>query len=186
MRNLTPEQEGLVIGTVTKPTFLVELQFDTTEYLSTNGDVTVDTVTYTGSDVGITGVSDWTSGTIKLVPNTSRVAEVIEGGWLNNPCKISLLPISNNRQLMEEGYVEELYAYDGIVQEDPILLLDGVLTAANISTGDNGTVNLTVSHKAFVGQWTPRLRMTNQFLNFLPEAGSQFTWEGDLFTLEAR
>lgn len=183
MRDLTPEQQAVLSEDVTAPTFLIDMEFGSQEYLSTRGDIEVDGVLYSGFDAGISSISDWTKGTIKLVPTPERVQTALSSGWQGNKCKIYLLPQTSYPQIYQEGYVEEGYGIQGNQVYDPILLLDGVLDTASFSSS---TLNISIIHKAYVGQWAPRLRITNQFANHLPEVGTQFTWEGDIFTLESR
>jgi len=183
LRNLSESQLVTLKGSATKPLFLIELDFDSPEHLSTNGDITINGNTYIGGDVGISSVADWTSATIKLSPSPTRVQIVVTGGWQGNPCKIYLVPVQNNQQIMQAGYVQSGYAQDGLTVEDPILLLDGVLTSANIQSKG---VDVAVSHKALVGKWTPRLRITSNIANHLPSNGSVVVWEGDNYILESR
>lgn len=183
MRDLDIIQSSILEEERTKPVFLIDITISSEEHLSTNGDITLNGVTYTTSDIGLSGASDWTSATIKLKATPERVQEVIAGGWQNNTCKIYLLPKTNFKQIYQYDYVQEDYGIQGELTGDPILLLDGVLDSGDINSSN---VLLRVTHKAFVGQWTPRLRITNQFANHLPEVGSQITWEGEVYTLESR
>lgn len=182
MRTLTPEQDQLYSLRRTRQTWIIEMDFaDGVEFLSTNGDITVDGQLYTGSDLGISNISDWTSAKINLLNTASRTQAIIDGGWQGNTCKVYSVPTALYRQLWEEGYAEESYAIQGFVQEAPILVLDGVLTDGQ----DNlDHVSLTVTHKAFAGQVFPPIRATTQYFNHLPEQGSQFEFDGYIYTME--
>lgn len=184
MRTLDATQESLVQSKTTKPIFLIEMNYTGVEYLSTNGDITVDGIAYTGSDIGLSGSQDWTRATIKLVPTPDRVSDMLSGAWRRGTCKISLLPVIEFPRIFEEGYVEndQDYALQGTVVGEPILLIDGLLTAGQYSQ----ELTLTVTHKSLVGMWTPRLRITNEWCNHLPQPGTQLKWQGDIFTLESR
>ena len=183
MYDISESQEALLVERSTKPTFLVEVLFDVQEYLSTNGDILVDSNLFKGSDIGIRSASDWSSASLKFNPTTSRLATIISGGWQGNPCRIYLLPRVNYLGLYEDDYVEEEYGVNGEDISDKILLIDGVITSA---TAGDTQISVEVTHKSFVGKWTPRLRITSQIANHLPQDGTVVVWEGDNYVLESR
>lgn len=183
MRDADALQTTLLAEDATRPIYLVEMQFgDEPENLSTNGAQTVGFTTYAGSDVGVSGMGDWTQARIRLMPTAARSAALLSPDWRGRPCKIYLLPCSEYPELIEPGYVEPGYALQGVVKADPMLLLDGVITGGAIGQ----YVELEVSHRALLRRWTPRLRISAPTCNHLPPPGTRLAWEGDIYILESR
>lgn len=183
MRDTDTLQAAVLAEDVTRPIYLVEMQYaDEPEYLSTNGTQTVGLTTYTGSDVGVAGMGDWTQARIRLMPTPARSAALLSPDWRGQPCRIYLLPCSEYPEFIEPGYVEPAYALQGVVKADPMLLLDGVITGGSLGQ----YVELEISHRALLRRWTPRIRIAPPTCNHLPPPGTRLTWEGETFILEAR
>lgn len=183
MREADALQSALLSEDATRPIYLVEMQFgDEPEYLSTNGAQTVGVTAYAGSDVGVSGMGDWTQARVRLMPTAARSAALLSPDWRGRPCRIYLMPCSEYPELIEPGYVEPGYALQGVVKADPMLLLDGVITGGAIGQ----YVELEISHRALLRRWTPRLRIAAPTCNHLPPPGTRLTWEGDTYILEAR
>lgn len=168
MRDLTAGQLAALTGEATRPTFLVSIRFAGSGKLSTNGDVVVTDTTYLGEDIGIDAMEDWTRATIRLRPTVERVSYALTSAWRGSSARIYLLP----RPLVEGTYTGD----------DLVLLLDGVLVGATLGE----QLELTVLHRSIVGQWSPRIRIAKPFCNHLPQPGTVLTWQGDVYTLEAR
>jgi hypothetical protein len=102
--------------------------------------------------------------------------------WRAGTCKIWLVPSVSFPQLIDPGYYEDGYAVEGFTTEDPILLVDGEITAAEKSE----KISFTIENRIAVGRWLPGVRFAAPAFNHLPKAGQVFTWAGERFTLEAR
>jgi len=183
MRSTDATQTALLAEPVTAPIYLVELDMGAgQEWLSTNGDQTVDATTYTGADVGVAGMDNWQRGSIRLLPTAARAAQVIAGDWRGKACNIYLLPCVRYPQIVEDGYFAPGYMVQGTTYGNPILLLAGELVSASL--GDK--LEIGVTHSALVSKICPRTRLAAPILNSLPAPGSQFVWGGVTYTLEAR
>ena len=183
MLSTTASQFALINETVTKPVYLIDLQFPAQEYLSTNGDQVVGAITYTGGEVGLSAEAGWATASIRMPASTARMQALIMGDWRGNPAKIYLLPAINYPMRLESGYVEDGYARQGFVVDDPILLLDGIITGAS---GDSGSITIDITHTSRIGKWAPRIRLMPPICNWLPASGTRLTWAGEIFVLEAR
>lgn len=183
MRDLSAEQKTLLDRAETRPVFLVDSEITPghREYLSTGGDVTVGDETYTGADVGVIAVDNWTRAIMKFRPTPDRVSSLLTGDYRRTPATVSLLPIFSFPAFIAQGYVETGYANNGDQQEDPILLLDGVLISASIAD----TADVTIAHRATVGYWAPRVRITGEWCNHLIQPGRVLEWQGEKYVLEA-
>lgn len=122
----------------------------------------ITSVAYAASDVRVSAMSNWMEAALEFAADADEVGIVTGGDWVRAPCAIYLLPAS------------------GV---DPVLLLDGVVTAA---AANAERVRYTVTHRAAAGRWTPRVRMTSQWLRHLPAPGTRFLWQGDTYILESR
>ncbi len=182
-RTVTPGQDTLLREPVTRPVFLVELLFGDQEYLSTNGDVTIDELLYVDYDVSLENIDDWKQARIRLQPTNERSQQFHSQQWRGAPCRVYLRPTVYYPQLLDPGYVEEGYAIEGTFGETPILLVDGLLTSGEKTSQ---AVIYTVDNAVTVGRWLPGVRLSSPTFNHLPRAGTVFTWEGERFTLEAR
>lgn len=183
MLSTTTSQLALINETVTKPIYLIDLQFPAQEYLSTNGDQVVGAITYTGGEVGLSAEADWATASIRMPASPARMQALITGDWRGNPAKIYLLPAINYPMRLEDGYVADGYARQGFVADDPILLLDGIITGAS---GDSNSVTIDITHTSRIGKWAPRIRLMPPICNWLPASGTRLTWAGEIFVLEAR
>lgn len=182
MIDLTAGQLSVISGQTTSPIYLIDLEYSGLEYLSTSGDREVGSIQYSGGDIGVMGMDNWTRASLKLRPTPARVASLTSNGWRNQTARIWLLPAVQYPTIIQSGYVESGYAAEGYRQDDPVLLLDGVI----VNAGMTDVLELSVSHRAFVNKWTPRLRINNVWANHLPQAGTRFLWEGDNYILESR
>ena len=183
MRATTAAQDAVLAERFTRPIYLVEVAIDGQEYLSTNGDVELDGIAYTGADVGLRSIENWSSAVVSLLPTPERVAQVVSQSWRYGRCRISLLPATYYPLLIQPGYVADGYFIQGAVYGEAMLLVDGELTAASYS-GDR--VEFTVASRVSVGRWLPAARIAPPLCNHLPKPGTTITWEGDRYTLEAR
>jgi hypothetical protein len=183
MRSIDTFQQGSIDIVGTYPVYLIQMEIASVEYLSTSDDFTVDGIIYTGSDVSLISAQDWMSAKIKLAKTNSRIGEIVSGGWERAPCSISMLPVQRYPMLIDPSYVDPDYFLQGVLTGDPILLLKGVVTHANINNSD---ITLDVSDHSLVGKYTPRTRITSAILNHLPQAGTKFEWQGEIYILEAR
>lgn len=178
---VNPTQALLLRQPVTRPVYLVELLFDAQEYLSTHAEVEVGGNLYLASDVSIENIEDWRQARLRLQPTIARTQQFLSQSWRNAPCKIYLQPTVFYPQLVAPGYVQDGYALEGLVADDPILLVDGEVTA--MEKGD--IITFTVENRISIGKWLPGIRIAAPIFNHLPRAGQVFTWEGERFTLEA-
>lgn len=183
MLSVTSGQSELINESVTKPIYLIDIEFPTEEHLSTNGDQTVGAITYLGGEIGLSAAADWATASVRLPPSVARMQALITGDWRGKPAKIYLLPAVNYPQRLADGYVQPGYARDGFVVDDPILLIDGVLTGAS---GDSGAITIEITHAGRVGKWAPRIRLMPPICNWLPAPGTRLSWAGEIFVLEAR
>ena len=183
MLNITASQQALLDEAVTLPIYLIDINFATGEYLSTNGDRTVGAITYLGGETGLSAAEDWATASVRMPASATRMQTLITGDWRGSSAKISLLPAINYPMRLESGYVEDGYARQGLVIDDPILLINGVLTGAN---GDSDTITFEITHSARVGKWAPRIRLMPPICNWLPAPGTRLNWAGEVFVLEAR
>ena len=183
MRSTDTAQTALLAELVTAPIYLVELDFGAgQEWLSTNGDQLVGATTYTGADVGVASLGNWQRASVRLLPTATRATQMIAGDWRGNACNIYLLPCVRYAQIIDDGYFEDGYMLQGTVYGDPLLLLAGELVSANLGA----KLEIGVTHSALVSKICPRTRLAAPILNSLPAPGSQFTWGGAIYTLEAR
>lgn len=182
MLDVTTDQRALIEADVTRPIFLIELGFDGDEYLSTNGAHTVGDTTYAPADATVSSAQNWARATVSLRPTPERVAAAVSRNWRGQACRISLLPARKWPQIYEDGTFEEGLALEGLVTEDPLLLIDGTISAAR---ADRQSVVVELVHRSKVGLWSPRTRLSAPVCNHLPPPGKRFLWEGDFYTLEA-
>lgn len=184
MRNVSALQASLLSEPATVPVYLVELDFTHPERLSTNGDQVVAGEVYAGGDVALGALGNWTQARLRLRPTAERVARLMAPDWRNTACRIWQLSTADYPELIEPGYVEPGYALQGRVQAEPLQLLDGVLASGGVS--QNGFLELSVTHRALVRRWTPRLRIAPPLCNHLPPPGTRIEWAGEVVVLEAR
>lgn len=182
-REIDSNQRAALARPDTRPIYLVELYISSTERFSTNGDQVVGLETFSGADVGLSSVDNWQSATIKLRPSPDRVAQVVSQEWRHGRCQISLLPTATYGLIYPPGYMQDGYGIQGQFNSQPLLLVDGELTSADLSSD---RVNFTVSHRFTVGRWVPALRIDPPLCNHLPKPGEVVVWENEKFTLEAR
>lgn len=166
----------------TSPTYLIYSMFGDEKYRSTNGDITIDGQLYSGGEYGVSGMNNWTSARVRFPATTTLMDTFIGGTWRGMACKIYLMVTANYPQIWEEGYAQDGYAEQGFTVKDPALLLDGVMVGGAASR----MLEIDVMHKGHLGQWTPRFRVGKPVANHLPPAGTQISWGGVVFTLEAQ
>lgn len=183
MRTIDASQQAALDRRDTKPVYIIEINVDGQEYLSSNGDRVVSGTTYVGADVGITSIENWSSARLKLLPNPARVNQFISQSWRYGTCRISLLPTTYDPEIIEDDYVVDDYASQGEQQFTPILLIDGELTSASLSAN---SLEFTIANRVSVGRWLPALRIAPPICNHLPKVGTVIVWQGDNYTLEAR
>lgn len=180
-RSVNPTQDLLLREPVTRPVYLIDILVDSQEYLSTHAEVEVNGNLYLESDATIENIDDWRQARIRLQPTVARTQQVLSQSWRYGYCRVYLQPTVYLPQLLDPGYVEEGYAFEGVVREEPILLVDGELT----SMEKNDVIIFTVENRISIGRWLPGIRISAPTFNHLPKAGQVFTWEGERFTLEA-
>ena len=185
MLSLSSIQQTILAQAATQPTYLVDIEWaGTTQRWSTRGDHEVGGITYTSGQIGVRGAANWRSASIALNPSAAHTTTMMAGDWVGSSCVISLLPIREHPQIIDEGYFADGYGFFGTEIGDPIVLLNGVLSAAEYS--GNGPITLSVRHQATVGKWAPRARLSPPICNHLPAPGTKFTWAGEVYILEAR
>lgn len=182
-RATTTDQDAALASRFTKPIYLLEIEIDGQEYLSTNGDVTVGTQVYAGSSCAVRSIGNGENASIALRPTAERVAQFVSQSWRYGRCRISLLPGRNVLEYFEPDYVEDDYGEQGDVFAEPMVLLDGELTDGRMSAN---AVEFTVANRIAVGRWLPAVRIAPPICNHLPTIGRVVTWEGDRYTLESR
>lgn len=183
MRAITQDQQDAIDKRDTRPIYLIDLYIDGEERYSTNGTQMVDLAEYVGADIGLASIDNWAGARIKLLPTPARVAQLLSQVWRHGYCRVSLLPTANYPLITQPGYVEDGYGIQGEHQSEPLLLVDGELTAANLGSE---RCEFTVSHRVTVGRWLPALRIDPPLCNHLPRPGEVVVWENEKFTLEAR
>lgn len=183
MLDVTASQQALLDEAVTRPIYLIDLEFPTPLSLSTNGDQTVGAVTYLGGEIGLSAAADWATASVRMPPSVARMQILIAGDWRGKSAQIYLLPACNYPQRIAAGYVKDGYARQGFVTADPILLIDGILTGAS---ADASALTVEITHRGRVGKWAPRIRLMPPICNWLPAAGTRLSWAGEVFVLEAR
>ncbi|MDP3228402.1 MAG: hypothetical protein Q8N13_10560 [Acidovorax sp.] len=183
MRAITSAQLDALDRRDTRPIYLIELYIDGDERYSTNGHQAVGLVEYAGADIGLASIDNWASARIKLLATPARVAQLMSQAWRHGYCRVYLLPVATYPRITQPGYVQAGYGVQGDYQSEPILLVDGELTAANLGPE---RCEFTVSHRVTVGRWLPALRIDPPLCNHLPRHGEVVVWENEKFTLEAR
>ncbi len=183
-RTLTVDQQRLVERRETRPIYLIDIAVDGQESLSTNGDRTVASTTYVGGDASVREMQNWSSATVELQPTVARVQQLVSQTWRSGVCRISLLPAVAYPKVYASGYVKAGYGIQGEVFADPILLIDGELTSANLAS--NGRIEFSVAHRVTTGRWIPSVRIGPPLCHHLPQVGTVVTWGGSNFTLQGR
>lgn len=183
MLNVTASQQVLLDEAVTKPIYLIDIEFPTPQSLSTNGDQTVGANTYLGGEIGLSAAADWATASVRMPPSVARMQTLIAGDWRGKSAQVYLLPAVNYPQRIAAGYVKAGYGRQGFVVDDPILLIDGILTGAS---ADASALTVEITHRGRVGKWAPRIRLMPPICNWLPAAGTRLSWAGEIFVLEAR
>lgn len=185
MLALSSIQQTIVDQAATQPTYLVDIEWaGATQHWSTRGDHVVSGVTYTAGQIAVRGATNWRAATIALNPSAAHTTTMMAGDWVGGDCAISLLPIREHPQIIDEGYFEDGYGFFGTEIGDPIPLLIGVISAAEYS--GNGPISLSIRHQATAGKWAPRTRLIPPICNHLPVPGTKSTWAGEVYILEAR
>jgi len=185
MLTLDHIQQVILAQTTTNPTYLVDIEWDgATQHWSTQGEHVVDGTTYTAGQIGVRGSDNWRSATLALNPSAAHTTAMMAGDWVGGSCTISLLPIREHPQIVDDGYFEDGYGFFGTEVGDPITLLIGVLSAAEYS--GNGPISLSVRNVGTTGRWAPRARLTPPICNHLPAPGTKFSWAGEVYILEGR
>lgn len=184
MRTLNAGQQTAIYRRDTRPVFLIDINVDGVEYLSTNGTRVISGNTYTEAGVGITSIENWSSARLKLLANPARIQQFVSQSWRYGSCQIYLLPTSYDPMIYQDGYVLDGYAIQGEIEYDPLLLIDGELTSASFAGDD--ALEFTVANRVTVGRWLPSVRIAAPICNHLPRPGTTIKWENDNYTLEAR
>ena len=185
MLTITAEQSAPLSYSATNPVYLIEAYWGgEPRRWSTNGDHNIAEVLWAGGVAGLRSLVDGRAGSFALVPTEANVTAFLSRDWRGRECNIWLYPIRVWPELIAEDYVVEDYGILSTEAGDPILLLDGIMTAAEQS-GD-GQISVSVVHAAQVNRWAPRHRLLPPVCNHLPAPGSTITWGGGSFTIEAR
>jgi len=155
--------------TVTRPGYLVQLDFSTILYLSTLGDISWDSKSWTGMDVKVSGIgqdgSGGTSGTLTL-GNTDNAygALILNEGASDIPIKIYAI-----------------YA-NATSTGDPVEVFSGVVDGATI---DSSMVTLTLSSQGNSTLYSPRVFINKASgFNFLQPVGTKILVGSETFILE--
>lgn len=183
MRDTTSAQDAVLDRRFTKPVYLVEIEVDGQEYLSTNANQEVGGQTWIGGQVMLKRIENGVRASIALRPTPERMAQFESQSWRYGSCRISLLPGTSFPLIWAEGYAADGYAYQGDVFADPILLIDGELVSGSVGPS---SVDFEIAHRISVGRWLPAVRIAPPICNHLPRVGTVITWEGDRYMLEAR
>lgn len=181
--NIDPDLIGILNATITKPIYLVEMQFLDQLYFSSNESISVDGITYVSGDLSFTSADNWSQARIRLRATPERKQIALSPDWRDLPCKIYYIISVQYKQFWSEDYCVEDYGVQGTVISDRYLLLNGLLTAAYV---DDLWIDLEVSHVAMQRRTSPNIKMSKPLCNHLPIAGSVRVWNGNLYTLDAR
>lgn len=170
MRTLTAATEAAAALTVTTPAYLVELGFATTLRLSSRGDQSWDSQTWTGGRLGrVSGLgadgSGTQRGTLEIV-NTDLAysALILNEGAADKTCRI--------------------WAFygDDPAASDPVEVFNGVLDDADIGPD---RVRLTLASENSRTLYSPRRFVgSGTGFNHLRPAGTRINWGGQVFVLE--
>lgn len=168
-RTLTASQTTAVDSNSTRPIFVAQINHSgIIEYLSSSGEVTFDGLPYTPG-IKINSIQDASAASLELPWSTARVTEIQNGAWRGGICKIWALPAVPD--------------FDGVfLLADGILILDGQIRSSSFS---GNRVSVQAAHVAAISRISPR-HTFESVCNFIPAAGTQILWEGDILTLESR
>lgn len=181
MRSLDAAQTALLAEPATRPIYLIELDYDGPARYSTSGDHIVGGQLYAGAEVGLASSEGWSRAQVMLHVSPDRVGTLISGSWRGKPGVVSLLPAVEYPIYLEQSYVEEDYADQGLVTADPITLLDGVIVAVSMG---QGPLQIELAHRALVGQISPRTRTAPPWANHTVSEGTVDEWQGELYVHE--
>ncbi|MFZ5653159.1 MAG: hypothetical protein ACOY42_01980 [Pseudomonadota bacterium] len=186
MLSLDDNQRAILAERATNPVYLISTMWqDAAARWSTQGDRVVDGLAYQGGIAGVRGADNWRSADITIVPTATDTDWLLTGAWRGQPCTISLLPYRVRPGIVDDGYFEDGYGFFGTEEIGaPVLLLDGVMSAAEYS--GSGPITITIRHQATVGRMAPRTKLLPPICNSLPAPGTKFTWASEVYILEAR
>jgi hypothetical protein len=167
--DLTPTQEANVSGTATRPIYLVELWHGgAQELFSTGGEVVYGGQTYQAGGASVASIEDSNSASVILPWSPKRLQEIQSGAFRRQPCIITYIPAAPDA----EGI---------FTVADGILLIDGEIRSSRFA-GDQVTVS--VEHISNTTKFSPR-HTIDQVTAFVIPPGTQITWQGEIYTLEA-
>jgi len=170
-KTLTDAQFDNVSATSTRPVYVVQIQHGSAvEYLSTSGTVYLDGVPYTAGGIALESIQDSRKASLSLLATPERIAECISGTWRGEKvCKVYGIPAT------PDGSVNYVMA-------DAILLLDGIIDDSKLS---GLKIAINALHKYSATRYTPRLNCS-ELSNYIPPAGSVFTWQGGRYVLVSK
>jgi len=158
MRTFSPNTEGEITNTVTRPVYIIELGFTTPLRLSSRGDITYDGDSFANATLKV----DLKSKRLQIYnENLAYCAAFVGGLTAGISCK-----------------VWQLYGEAPFSAGDADLVFDGELGAASI--GEWVAVNL-LPHAVL---HAPRLYATRPTFNHIPPVGVEFATPYGLYRLE--
>lgn len=184
MITLDATQSKVLGYAATNPVYLLEIDWGGIQLWSTNGEREVGVDLYTTGSVSVRGAQNWANASIAIPASPANTERLMSGDWRGKQCRVSLLPLKEHPPLIAPGYVLDGYGVIGTEQGEPILLLDGVLTAATYNGNDQ--INLDVRHQAVAGKWAPRTRVTREIAHHMPPPGTRYERGGEVYVLGAR
>lgn len=125
------------------------------ERLSCSSAATLDGQTYTAGAAEVNGLIIGESATVIVPANPERFAQVNNGTYRNQVCKIYSIAADPSKE-------------DEFLLSDAVLALDGIIVSSEFS---GGQIKAQIAHKTLTGNLTPRIKL-NQLANHIPPAGT--------------
>lgn len=169
-RELTSGQSANVLGTATKPVYLVDWEHSGVQELiaCTAGDVVYNGMTYNAGDVSVLSIQNGRSARLSVPASAARVTQTQNGSWRGGRCKIYMIPALPSDELT-------------FLEAEAFLVLDGEIRTSGFS---GGRVNIMCENVRAGSRMAP-IHTFNAICNHLPAAGTVITWEGDTIVLES-
>jgi len=170
MRTLTGPTDAATQLTITKPGWLVELGFNTTLRLSSRGDQSWNTYT-------------WTGGRIKRLSGLSADANGEQRGTL----ELINTDIAYSALILNEGAADKSvriwkFYGDNPAASDPVAVFSGVIDTTDIAPD---VVRLSLVTENSRTLYSPRRFIGPETgFNHLRPAGTRISWAGEVYILE--
>lgn len=144
---------------ITQPCYLISLELDTTRHLSTRGDVSWNSITWSGALVALKSAQDWSTVSLEFIDLDFHLQQYLSGGyWRGQSCAVYL-------------YIPDT--------SDAVELFAGVLTAATLGA----RVQLSAQRSGVKTRWTPTVRLEAPLCNHLVAPGTTVTWDGQVYEI---